>query len=164
MDRVIDMRRGYRMPSLGWLALGLAAAALFLVPWAFWLARTLPATHAASHWALAWAGFDGLLAVALSATAISAMRGSPWLVAAASASGTLVVVDAWFDLLTATSGSELAAAAAEAALVELPLAALSFWIVRDAERAIQTVCDCLRLPRRSPKRAAPSAHPTGNGC
>ena len=164
MERAIDVRPGYRMPSLGRLAPAFAAAALFLVPWALWLARTLPTTHADRHWGLAWAGFDGLLAVALAATAISAMRRSPWLVAAASASGTLLFVDAWFDLLTARSGGEFAVAAAEAAFAELPLAALSFWIVRDAERAIEALCDCLRLPRRAAKRAAASAHPTDDGC
>jgi hypothetical protein len=138
------------MPGLGRLAPLLAVAALFLIPWAFWLARTLPATHTARHWALGWAGYDGGLALAFASTAISAIRHSPWLVAAASATGTLLVVDAWFDVLTAHAGGELAIAAVEAALVELPLAGLSFWIVRDSERAIQSLCDC--LPHRQAHR------------
>lgn len=159
-----ETRPQYRMPSLGRLAPMLAAAALVLVPWTLWLARTLPATHTARHWGLAWAGFDGALAVALASTALSAIRHSPWLVAAASATGTLLVVDAWFDVLTAAGSGELAVAAAEAALVELPLAALSFWIVRDAERAIQTLCDCLRIRRPAANPAALSAHQSEHGC
>ncbi|MDE3190042.1 MAG: hypothetical protein KGL94_04395 [Acidobacteriota bacterium] len=146
MDSAIATRPRHRIFLLGLLAPALAAAALFLVPWAVWLARTLPASHTAHHWAIAWAGFDGGLALALASTAVSAIRHSPWLVAAASATGTLLVVDAWFDVLTAHSGGELALAAAEAAFVELPLAALSFWIVRDAERAIRSLCKCLRIP------------------
>lgn len=146
----------YRMPSLGRLAPALAVFAVFLVPWAFWLSRTLPATHTARHWDLAWAGFDAALALGLASTALSAIRHSPWLVAAASATGTLLVVDAWFDVLTARGGGELAVATAEAVLVELPLAALSFWIVRDAEHAIQKLCDCLRIRRDSPTRAQAS--------
>lgn len=162
MNAGLETRPAYRMPSLGRLAPALAAAALFLVPWAFWLARTLPATHASRHWALAWAGFDGALALALAVTALSAIRHSSWLVAAASATGTLLLVDAWFDVLTARGGSELAVAVAEAVLVELPLAALSFWIVRDSERAIESLCDCLRVPRPAANRAPAAAHPTGH--
>lgn len=160
MESTIDRRPRYPMPSLGRLAPALAGAAVLLIPWAFWLARTLPATHTDHHWALVWAGFDGGLALALAATAISAVRRSPWLVAAASATGTLLVVDAWFDLLTAHGGGELALAGAEAAFVELPLAALSFWIVRNAERAIQRLCDCLRFPHLRPQaERSPSAEP-----
>ena len=142
----------YRIPSFGWLALALVVLAVFLVPWAFWLSRTLPATHTARHWDLAWAGFDAALAFGLASTALSAIRHSPWLVAAASATGTLLVVDAWFDVLTARRGGELGVAAAEAVLGELPLAALSFWIVRDAELAIQKLCNCLRVGRHSLNR------------
>ncbi|RDI73995.1 hypothetical protein Gocc_2092 [Gaiella occulta] len=159
MEEATGTRGPYRMPSLGRLAPALAVLALFLVPWAFWLSRTLPATHTARHWDLAWAGFDVALAFGLASTALSAVRHSPWLAAAASATGTLLVVDAWFDVLTAQGGSELALAAAEAVLVELPLAALSFWIVRDAERAIETLCDCLRIRRDAPKRAAVPVRP-----
>ena len=148
------------MPSLGRLAPMLAAIAIALIPWVFWLSQTLPATHTARHWALAWAGFDTALAFGLASTALSAIRHSPWLVAAASATGTLLVVDAWFDVLTAQGGGELTVAAAEAVLVELPLAALSFWIVRDAERAVQALCDCLRIKRDAPKRQPSRAHRT----
>ena len=152
MDDATESRSPYSMPTLGRLAPALAALAFFLIPWAFWLSRTLPATHAARHWDLAWAGFDAALAFGLASTALSAIRHSPWLAAAASATGTLLVVDAWFDVLTAQGGGELAVAATEAVLVELPLAALSFWIVRDAERAIQALCDCLRIGRGVPKQ------------
>ncbi|HVC86946.1 MAG TPA: hypothetical protein VNC40_05905, partial [Gaiellaceae bacterium] len=99
VDDTTRTRAQYSMPSLGRLAPMLAAIALALIPWAFWLSRTLPATHTARHWDLAWAGFDAALALGLASTALSAIRHSPWLVAAASATGTLLVVDAWFDVL-----------------------------------------------------------------
>jgi hypothetical protein len=51
---------------------------------------------------------------------------------AASVTGTLLVCDAWFDAVTARPGGELV----EAALAELPVAALRFWLARDAERAL----------------------------
>lgn len=160
MEGVPESAERYRIPGLGPLAPALAAGALFLVPWAFWLARTLPAVHASRHWSIAWAGFDAALALGLASTALSATRHSPWLVAAASATGTLLVVDAWFDVLTARGGGELVVALLEAALVELPLAALSFWIVRDAEHAIQKLCTCARLVRRAPNRTGRAPHRT----
>ncbi|MFL5949398.1 MAG: hypothetical protein ACJ743_13175, partial [Gaiellaceae bacterium] len=51
----------------------------------------------------------------------------------ASIAGTLLVCDAWFDTLTSRPGSELAWAAVEALVAELPLAAFCFWIALDAE-------------------------------
>lgn len=147
MEPTVNRRRQYVIPSLGWLAVAFAGSALFLVPWALWLSRSLPSTYSARHWDLAWAGFDGALAIALGLTTLSAVKHSPWLVAAASSTATLLIVDAWFDVLTARGGSELATALLEATLVELPLAALCLWIVRDTERAIQRLCDCFRLRR-----------------
>jgi hypothetical protein len=47
----------------------------------------------------------------------------------ATATGVLLVVDAWFDVLTARSGKPALEALLLAIFVELPLSALSFWIV-----------------------------------
>lgn len=130
------------------LAPALVLAAGFLLPWGLWLTRTLPSSHLSRHWSLAWGGFDLGLALALGLTAVAALRSSPWLSATASAAGTLLFVDAWFDVLTARPGAELAFSAAEAVFVELPLAALSFWIARDAERNWVRLCGCLDRPAR----------------
>ena len=48
----------------------------------------------------AWAGFDVLLTLTLASTAYFALRRSRYLATAASATATLLVVDAWFDVLT----------------------------------------------------------------
>ncbi len=48
----------------------------------------------------------------------------------------LLVCDAWFDVLTARHGGELVEATLEAGLVELPLAALCFWLATDTERTL----------------------------
>jgi hypothetical protein len=42
----------------------------------------------------------------------------------------LLVVDAWFDCTTARGTAHVVQAFAQAFLVELPLAVLSFWIAR----------------------------------
>jgi hypothetical protein len=111
-----------------------AAAALALVPWVVVLVRALPSDHRAAHWDVAWAGFDGALALLLSAVAVAAWRRSPWLEGAATACATLLLVDAWFDILTSSTGAELFTASIEAALVELPLALICLLLARDTDR------------------------------
>jgi hypothetical protein len=114
-------------------------AGIVLVPWILFLIRSLPSTHAAAHWDIAWAGFDVALAFLLLAVAVAAWRRSPWLEGAATAAAALLAVDAWFDILTSSTHLELAVAIAEAAFAELPLAVLLLLIARDAERILAGV-------------------------
>lgn len=115
-----------------WVPPALALIALALVPWALWLATALPSHEVAEHWDVAWAGFDLMLAAALLATALSAWHGSRYVQACAACAGTLLAVDAWFDLLT-SSGSDLTYAIVLALVAELPLALVCLWIVLDSE-------------------------------
>jgi len=121
-----------------WAAPIFALVAVALLPWAFWLSTALPSRHLSEHWDVAWAGFDLLLAGSLAATALSAMRRSPVLQGAATASGALLLVDAWFDVVTSDRGHELAMAVGLAIFCELPLAALCFWVALDSERFYST--------------------------
>ena len=129
--------RARRWRPAPWVVPLFMLSAIVLVPWVVFLARALPSTHAAAHWDIAWAGFDFGLALLLLAVAVSAWRRSPWLEGAATAAATLLVVDAWFDILTASTQLELAVAICEAMLVELPLAVLCFLLARDAERVLR---------------------------
>ena len=72
------------------------------------------------------------------------VRRSPYAEVAAAVSGTLLVCDAWFDLLTSRTTSELVQAALEAALVELPLAALCFWMAINLAHAVEIARPFLR--------------------
>jgi len=111
-----------------------AVAAIVLVPWVVFLVRMLPSAHHATHWDVAWAGFDGALALVLLGLAIAAWRRSPWLQTFAAAAATLLFVDAWFDILTSSTRTELIVAITEAVLVELPLAILSLLVARPKNR------------------------------
>src|SRR5947209_14822142 len=111
---------GWRPPR--WVVPLFGLAALLLVPWVILLVAALPSAHRAAHWDIAWAGFDVGLALLLLTVAVVAWRRSPWLEGAATATATLLLVDAWFDILTASTGTELVVAVTEAAFVELPLA------------------------------------------
>jgi hypothetical protein len=116
------------------LAAALGLVAVLLVPWTLWLTFTLPTRHVTHNYRLAWVGFDIWLAAAFAATAIAALRMSPWLQALAALTGTMLLCDAWFDVVTSTSGDEQIVAVLEAVLGELPLAALCAWIVLDTTR------------------------------
>jgi hypothetical protein len=123
--------------TAAWVVPLFALSGIVLVPWAVVLVRTLPSSHAASHWDIAWAGFDVGLALLLLGVAAAAWRRSPWLEGAATAAAALLVVDAWFDILTSSTHVELGLAIGEAVLVELPLAGLCFLLARDAERVLR---------------------------
>jgi hypothetical protein len=49
---------------------------------------------------------------------------------------TLLFVDAWFDVLTASSRSEFVVAIVEAAVVELPIAVICLLLARSVERRL----------------------------
>ena len=117
-----------------WVPRLLALVALALVPWTLWLTFSLPSRHVAQHYDAAWVGFDIALAAAFAATAWSALRRPRWLAALAAATGTMLLCDAWFDVVTSSGGAERVEAVAEAAFAEIPLAAICAYIVLEAER------------------------------
>ena len=113
------------MHVVGWVFLGLAA---LMVPWTAYLALHLPSSQAAAHYDLAWGGFDAAMFMALAATAWAALRLHPALPSLAAVTGTLLVVDAWFDVVTAPATDDRWVAVAMAVVVELPLAGVCLWL------------------------------------
>jgi hypothetical protein len=133
---------GFRMGAGRWLVppwipLAFGLCVVVLIPWTGYLFGTLPADYTANHWAIAWGGFDVGLAVALASTAILLARRSPLAEVTATVTGTLLVCDAWFDVLTSRGTSAVTQAVVEAVIVELPLAALCFWIARNLAHAVE---------------------------
>ena len=114
------------------LAVVMGLVAFVIVPWTIYLALRLPSQHITPHWSIAWGGFDVALAAAAGATAWALARAPGWVPITASVTGTLLVSDAWFDVLTARAGGELREAVLEAAVAELPLAVVCFWLARSA--------------------------------
>jgi hypothetical protein len=111
------------------IALPVIAAAA-LVPWAVYLALSLPGEHTAVHWQLAWTGFDLALAGAFAATAWAAARRPALLAPILLATATIMTCDSWFDVTTALGTPDQAVALLEAS-IELPLAlAAAFVAIR----------------------------------
>ncbi|MET8447312.1 hypothetical protein [Streptomyces sp. NPDC005209] len=127
-----------------WTLILLGAAAVLLVPWMVLLGLTLPANAEVRHWSLAWIGLDVLMATGCATTALLGLRRDSRSRLTASATASVAVLDAWFDLTTAASGSALLQAAGSAV----------------AEAALAGLCVFLALRDRRPSRvgASPEGH------
>jgi hypothetical protein len=109
-----------------WPAAILGVAALVMIPWAIALGQMLPSRHVADHWDAAWTGFDVVLALMLLGTAYASLRRRDLVRGLAAVSGTLLLCDAWFDTLTASTGTDLEIAILLAVFGEVPLAIICF--------------------------------------
>jgi hypothetical protein len=123
-----------RVPLPRWIVPVLELAIAGLLPWTLWLTYSLPSRQVTPHYNLAWIGFDIALITAFAATAWSAVRSSQWLVPAAAATGTMLLCDAWFDVVTSGAPGDRLEAVLQAAFAEVPLSAICWFIVYDAER------------------------------
>src|ERR671931_849032 len=126
-------------PLRHWVAALFAAAGLVLLPWTIWLAASLEPHHETTSWDLAWSGFDMGLAVMFLLTALAAWRRSLWVGVCAATTGTLLVADAWFDVVLESHYDERLMALMLAAFVELPVAAVCFWIAYRTERFLEGI-------------------------
>ena len=131
----------FRPPSSvrTWVVAAYGAVGLGLLPWALWLSTSLKPHHVTERWDLAWSGFDTGLALLFLATALAAHKRSPWVGALAAATGTLLVTDAWFDVVLESHADELRQSILLAVFAELPMAALCFWIAYRTERFLARV-------------------------
>lgn len=108
-----------------WTSKVYSLLALVTIPWTLYLAVTLPVRHISSNWDTVWVGFDTGLIIMLFATALFAYLRSQWIAITATATATLLIVDAWFDIWTAHHGKQLDSSLALAIFVELPLAIIT---------------------------------------
>jgi len=122
------------VPLPWWTAPTFLFFSVLLVPWIVWLAVSLPSSHVDRFYDVTWVGFDVGLLAALAAVVWLAHRRSSYVELAATAAATMLVVDAWFDTTTSTPGADRWEAIAACVFVELPIAALCVWLIRNAER------------------------------
>ena len=115
-------------------ALLYSTGAVLLVPWTVYLAVTLPRRDLATHYRVAWVGFDTLLVVAIVLTAYFAFRMDDRVQLPAMATATLLIVDAWFDVLTAGRRVDAYQAIATAVCIEIPAALFSLYLARRVNR------------------------------
>jgi hypothetical protein len=128
---------GVRRTAPRWVAPVFSGAAVCIVPWIVYLGFELPERSTAQHYNLAWVGFDILLLFFLARTALLAWRGRRQVQLPAVATATMLIVDAWFDVLTASPGWDLTQALVLAFVLELPIAALAIYIARNVDRVVE---------------------------
>lgn len=129
-----------------WAAPAFIACSVVLVPWTVYLGLSLPSRQPSPHYNIAWVGFDVLLMAALGATGYFALRGSGFLAITAAAASALLIVDAWFDIMTSPR-QQIPEAIVLAAFVELPLAAVCAWLSYHTEHLEEQGITI--LPRRT---------------
>lgn len=118
-------RRHFQLPK--WFIAIYVVVIALLIPWIMYLAYSLPVHHVARHWDLLWVGFDIGLLVILGLTLYLAMKHSAWVILGATSLATMLLIDAWFDILTSRP-SDVWLAVLMAIMFELPLAVVSFWM------------------------------------
>lgn len=101
-----------------------------LAGWIVVLMLTLPKHYTASHWRGAWVGFDLALLAAFAVTAWAAWRERQILILCLTVTGTLLLCDAWFDLVLDIGTREFPMSVFSAAVCELPLAFIMFTAAR----------------------------------
>ena len=109
---------------LRWLARALVVAGFGMIPWLVLLAVQLPASIVAVHWSTAWVGLDTMEMAGLLATGALLLRRDDRCCLAATVTGTLIFVDAWFDVTTSAPGLAQLTAIAMAVLIEVPVSVL----------------------------------------
>jgi hypothetical protein len=152
-------------PVVRWTGPLFALFSLIMVPWTIYISESLPARQVSPNYDVAWGGFDVFLTIALASTAYFALRRSRYLSTAATTTAALLIVDAWFDIMT-TPASQVWESILLAVAVELPLAAICTWLSYHtqqlAERRIRLlVTGRLRrgaTGRSSSRQARPQDH------
>jgi hypothetical protein len=109
-----------------WLPLLYGGACGALIPWTIYLGYLLPPRYISHHWDVVWTGFDVFEIMLFALTALLAVKRSSWTALSSAMLGTVLLVDGWFDVMTASPGQEQQRALLEALVIELPLVIISF--------------------------------------
>jgi hypothetical protein len=101
-----------------------------LAAWIGVLMVTLPKHYAAPHWRGGWVGFDIALLAGFASTAWAAWRERQVLIICLTATGTLLLCDAWFDVILDLGTRDIWMSVLTAAVAEVPLAFLMLTAAR----------------------------------
>jgi hypothetical protein len=113
---------------------------LALAGWIVYLALNLPMHFEATHWRGVWVGLDLAELTGFALTAWAAWQQRQIVIFSMIVTGTLLVCDAWFDVVLDSGTPEARMSIIAAVLAELPLAFLLFGAARRLVRiSVETV-------------------------
>jgi len=118
-----------------WFLALLVTCCAGLGAWIVYLAVSMPTGYRSKAWSAAWVGFDILLLLALTGTIVAAMLRRQIVVMLAVFTATLLLCDAWFDIVLDWGTSDVWVSLASAAFMEIPLAVFLLAKVRRLVRA-----------------------------
>jgi hypothetical protein len=121
-------------PGTSWkwdlLLVAIAAGCLVLAAWTAYLGLTLPRFYRTGSWRGAWVGFDIALLATFVVTGWAAWRRRQVLILSLIVLATLLICDAWFDVVLDHRTPGFYESLASALLVELPLAVVAIGMAR----------------------------------
>lgn len=123
-----EWRRTRLLPT--WVEWFFVVGALVLIPWTVFLFTTTEPAVVSRHSRLLWGGFDCFLVIGFALTAYRVARRSPRGAITATATGTMLFIDAWFDVLTSRHASEQLIAVLFALFAEIPCGMICFYVAR----------------------------------
>jgi hypothetical protein len=133
------------LPLPRWLGPLAVCCVIGIIPWIVYLALTLPDRQRAVDYDVAWVGFDSAMCLVLGALAYCALKRKPATGPIAAVAATMLLVDAWFDIVTTDEGTQFAFAVGAAVIGELPLAIICTWVAINAELVRARAYQRLRL-------------------
>lgn len=112
-----------------WVVAFFLGGAVVLIPWIVLMFTVPDVVNVPKHWELVWGGFDCFLVLGFGRTAFNLIRRSPRGAVTAAMTGTMLLIDAWFDVLTTHRGG-LVVSILMAVFAEIPCAVICFYVSR----------------------------------
>jgi hypothetical protein len=122
-----DLGAGRIIPR--WVVAFFLGCAVVLIPWIVLMFTVPRAVNVPPHWVLVWGGFDCFLVLGFAVTAFRLITRSPRGAVTSAMTGTMLLIDAWFDVLTTHRGGQVVSILM-ALFAEIPCALICFYVSR----------------------------------
>jgi len=122
-----DLGAGRILPR--WVVAFFLGGAVVLIPWIVLMFTVPQVVNVTQRWEVVWGGFDCFLVLGFAVTAFRLITRSPRGAVTAAMTGTMLLIDAWFDVLTTHRGG-LVVSILMAVFAEIPCAVICFYVSR----------------------------------
>jgi hypothetical protein len=157
----LDLGAGRIIPR--WAVAFFLGGAVVLIPWIVLMFTVPREVNVPPHWVLVWGGFDCFLVLGFAVTAFRLMTRSPRGAVTSAMTGTMLLIDAWFDVLTTHRGGQFVSILM-AVFAEIPCALICFYVSRRIVSLFEEAKDFLGAAGfqvRGGRLVAPAGFPHG---